>query len=65
VVKVTEYYGRISVNSICSNNKYFAGIHGDANAKSNDLSISKELSHSLPDLLDKANFYVYDMQRRR
>lgn len=62
---MTEYYGKISVNSICSSNKYFSGIHGDANAKSNDIVIARDISHSLPDLLDKANFYTYDMQRSR
>jgi hypothetical protein len=60
-----EYYGKISVNSICTSNKYFSGLHGDANAKSNDLSIAQDLSHSLPNLLDKANSYTYDLQRNR
>ena len=64
-VNMTEYYGKISVNSICTNNKYFAGLHGDANAKSNDLGIAQDLSHRIPDLLDRANFYTYDLQRNR
>jgi len=62
---MSEYYGKISVNSVCASNKYFSAIHGDANSKSNDLGIAQDLSHSLPDLLDKANFYTYDMQRRK
>lgn len=62
---MTEYYGKISVNSICTNNKYFSALHGDANAKSNDLGIAQDLSSHLPDLLDKANSYTYDLQRRR
>jgi hypothetical protein len=59
---MTEYYGKISVNSVCTNNQYFAGMHGDANSKSNDLEIARDLSHSLPDLLDKANSYTYRLQ---
>ena len=62
---MTEYYGKISINSICSSNKYFSGIHGDASSKSNDLVIARDISHSLPDLLDKANFYSYDLERNR
>ena len=62
---MTEYYGKISVNSVCTNNKYFSAIHGDANAKSNDLPIARDLSSRLPDLLDKANSYTYDLQRNR
>ncbi|MFH0798174.1 MAG: hypothetical protein V1906_02060 [Candidatus Woesearchaeota archaeon] len=60
---MVEYYGKISVNSICTNNKYFSGLHGDADVKSNVIEISRELAPKLPDLLDKANFYMYDMQR--
>jgi len=62
---MSEYYGKISVNSVCANNKYFSAIHGDASAKSNDLGIAQDLSSHLPDLLDKANSYTYDLQRRR
>jgi hypothetical protein len=62
---MTEYYGKISVNSICTNNKYFSAIHGDGSAKSNDLDIAKDLSHRLPDLVDHANEYTYDLQRNR
>lgn len=62
---MTDYYGRISVNSVCTNNKYFAAMHGDANSKSNDLDIARDISHSLPNLLDKANNYTYDLQRNR
>jgi len=62
---MTEYYGKINVNSICTNNKYFAALHGDANAKSNDLAIARDLSSHLPDLLDKANTYTYELQRSR
>ncbi len=62
---MSEYYGKINVNSICTNNKYFSAIHGDASAKSNDLPIARDLSRSLPDLLDKANTYTYDLQRNR
>ena len=62
---MSEYYGKISVNSVCVSNKYFSAIHGDASAKSNDLAIARDLSHSLPDLLDSTNYYTYDLQRRR
>ena len=60
---MSEYYGKMSVNSICTNNKYFAALHGDGSAKSNDLGIAADLNHRLPDLLDKANFYTYDLQK--
>jgi len=62
---MTEYYGKINVNSVCTNNKYFSAIHGDASAKSNDLPIARDLSHNLPNLLDKANIYTYELQRDR
>ncbi|NIM47577.1 MAG: hypothetical protein GTN40_05485 [Candidatus Aenigmarchaeota archaeon] len=60
-----EYYGKMSVTSVCTNNKYFSAIHGRGSTKSNDLGIARDLSHRLPDVLDKANFYTYDLQRRR
>lgn len=60
-----EYYGKINVNSVCASNKYFSAIHGDASAKSNDLPIARDLSSHLPDLLDKANSYTYDLQKSR
>ena len=62
---MSEYYGKISVNSICTSNQYFSALHGDADAKSNDLPIARELSSSLPNLLDKANSYTYELQRNR
>ena len=60
-----EYYGKISVNSICTNNKYFSAIHGDGSAKSNDLGIARGLNKKLPSLLGEANYYTYDLQSRR
>lgn len=60
-----EYYGKIGVNSICTNNKYFSAIHGDGSAKSNDLGIATELSKKLPKLVSEANFYTYDLQKGR
>lgn len=62
---MTEYYARVSVNSICTSNKYFSGMHGDANSKSNDLDIARDISHSLPSILEKTNGYTYELQRRR
>jgi len=58
---MTEYYGKINVSSICTNNKYFSAIHGRGSTKSNDLGIARDLSHRLPDLVDKANYYTYDL----
>jgi len=60
-----EFYGKMNVKSVCTNNKYFAAIYGDGSAKSNDLSIAQDLNHRLPDLLDKVNFYTYDLQKGR
>ena len=62
---MTEYYGKISVSSICTNNKYFSAIHGRGSAKSNDLPIARGLSERLPDLVDNANRYTFELQRRR
>jgi hypothetical protein len=60
-----EYYAKISVNSFCTNNKYFAFQHGDARSKSNDLDIERDISGSLPSLVEKANEHTYELQRRR
>jgi hypothetical protein len=58
-----EYYGKISVKSFCTNNRFFSGIYGDAKAESNVEDVNRDLCHSLPKLLDKANYYVYDLKR--
>jgi len=60
-----EYYGKMSVLSICSNTKYVSVIKGDGSVKSNDPYVNMELARRLPDVLDKANYYVYDLQRSK
>ena len=60
-----EYYGKMSVMSICSSTKYVSILRGDGDVKSNDRRANIELSVRLPEILDRANYYVYDLERSK
>jgi len=60
-----EYYSKITVLSICSKTKYASVLRGEGNASSNDRYANMELSSKLPEILDKSNFYVYDLERSK
>ncbi len=62
---MTEYYGKMVVLSVCSRTKYVSVLRGEGSVSSNDLNVNMELSRNIPWVLDKSNFYVYDLEKSK
>jgi hypothetical protein len=60
---MTDYYGKITLKSICADVWFVSGIYSSGEAKSNDLEIARNLNTKLPELVGQTTFYTYDLRK--